>query len=559
MKLKRLKIQNFRTIENLSFDFPCFYTAVSGRNNSGKSNLLRALSALFEPEQRYRWRSEELSYSENFPIWKRKDSVEPITLVCDLQIDRVRDSSVFKLAKDFFALDDAIADIVMTVSAEYHKDKDQPELVISYGSQPLESYKSRTMLKTIKSAGAFQFHNSTAMDDPFTARSAFADLIGEIATEDRAKLIRDRDKLSKTIASVAKRHQREISELLGRLEDKYVVGLSAPKLNVDLMPINITLGEKSPGVSLEEWGSGTQNRTHILMALFRARKLSETPDEDRKIAPVLVIEEPESFLHPSAQAEFGRLVQDMSETMQIQVIVATHSPYFLSQQKPESNILLSRSIKAGKLEATENVEVGSENWMEPFALNLGLANPEFEPWKELFFGQTDRILLVEGAADKEYFEMLRSPEHGDNRLNFEGEISSYDGKGNIQNGVLLKFIRSKYSKCFLTFDLDAEAGISKQLISLGMEKNKDFCSVGMPGDGTDNIEGLLPEVVKKAVFSANFDLVQTAMSTNKEAARQAKERLKALQLQEFKRVAVPGQEHYGHFYKLVKIINKAFS
>jgi hypothetical protein len=37
-----------------------------------------------------------------------------------------------------------------------------------------------------------------------------------------------------------------------------------------------------------------------------------------------MIEEPECFLHPSAQAEFGRILRDLAEEFQVQVIITTH-------------------------------------------------------------------------------------------------------------------------------------------------------------------------------------------------------------------------------------------
>ncbi len=49
------------------------------------------------------------------------------------------------------------------------------------------------------------------------------------------------------------------------------------------------------------------------------------------------------------------------------------------------------------------------------------------------------------------------------------------------------------------------------------------------------------------------------MSNIKEEAESAKNRLKKLLLEEFKKVAKPGPEHFGHFYSVVKTINKALA
>lgn len=557
MKISNLTLSNFRSIEELSVDFPSFYTAISGRNNSGKSNVLRVLKVLFEPERRFRYRDEDINFPQHFPAWKPKDSAEQIKFSLKLEVDRLRDAAIFKLADEFFKIDSTVQSIELGLFAEYSRDKEQPDQVVSYRGIQLDSFKSRTLFKTIRNSGAFQFYNSTEPDDPFGPRNQLTDLFGELSKADREQLGRERDKLSKTISSFAKKHQKDISDLLGRLEEKYTVGLSAPKLALDFLPINITLGDKKLDVALDEWGSGTRNRTHILLTLFKAKKLSESPDDDTKLAPILVIEEPESFLHPSAQAEFGRLIQDLCDEFEVQVIVATHSPYFLSQQRPESNVLLCRKTNAGQLRQTERVCVGVENWMEPFAQNLGLSNPEFEPWRDLFFSRTSRILLVEGDIDKEYFELLRDKAHGSNRLDFDGEIFAYGGTGTISNGILLRFIKGRYDRFFITFDLDAESGLAKILSGLGLEKLKHYAPIGIAGGGKNKIEGLLPDSVRNAVFGANGTLVQQIMGGNADEAKSAKQKLKRLLLDEFKRRATPSDEFFGEFYRLAKLINKA--
>lgn len=476
-----------------------------------------------------------------------------------LNVARGDDAGVFKLAEEFFKLQEATTDIDLALSAEYQIDKDQPEFSAKWNEIQLDSYKSKTLFSTIKASSAFQFYNSTQPNNPFDTRSHLTDLFGELSKSDRALLSKDRDRFSKSVSDLAKKHQKDVSDLLGRLEEKYLIGLTAPTLTLDFLPVNITLGDKQVDVSLDDWGSGTQNRTHILLALFKAKKLSEAADADMKTSPILVIEEPESFLHPSAQAEFGRIVQDLSEEFKVQVIVATHSPYFLSQQRPESNVLLSRKTEGGQLRATQRVTIGNENWMEPFALNLGLSNPEFEPWKNIFFAKTNNILLVEGEIDKEYFELLRDPKHGSNRLNFNGEIYEYSGVGTLQNGVLLRFIQGRYQRFFVTFDLDCEGQLSKPLLGLGLEKGKQFLAIGLHGGGRDKIEGLLPDSVRNTVFGSNGALVQQALAGQGDEAKSAKQRLKRLLLAEFKNQAVPGVEHFGEFYKIAKVINKAMN
>ena len=105
----------------------------------------------------------------------------------------------------------------------------------------------------------------------------------------------------------------------------------------------------------------------IFLALLKARQISRSDTTSSKVTPILVIEEPESFLHPAAQAEFGRILQDLSNEFGVQVIVTTHSPYMLSKDRPTSNILLERRIVRGHARQTLQVATAGDNWMQPYA------------------------------------------------------------------------------------------------------------------------------------------------------------------------------------------------
>ncbi len=362
--------------------------------------------------------------------------------------------------------------------------------------------------------------------------------------------------MNRTLKKIARRQQSEITELLSRLESKYTVGLTLPTFDPGIMPLNITLGDKKIDVDLDSWGSGTRNRTLILIRLFRAHQVSQATTSPSKITPIIVIEEPESFLHPSAQAEFGRILQDLSEEFKVQVIASTHSPYMLSQKKPESNILLARKVTHSRMKETIRVNTTGDNWMRPFGEALGIDNSEFSLWKDVFFNSTECILLVEGEIDQEYFELLRDEKHGPNRLDFLGEVYPYCGCGNLKNTVLLRFLKNRYERIFVTYDLDSEKEIEPLLTPLGFHRGKQYAPVGLNAIGKRSIEGLLPEQIKQAVNNAHHDLVDQLMSPEKSERDSAKSRLKKFYLEEFKSKAVAGEEDFKNFYQLARVITK---
>ncbi len=292
------------------------------------------------------------------------------------------------------------------------------------------------------------------------------------------------------------------------------------------------------------------------MALFKAKRVSQSATSASKITPVIVIEEPESFLHPSAQADFGSILRDMAEESRVQVVVATHSPYFLSQSEPDANILLERAHVRRGLRDTRRVDTGGGQWMEPFALALGLDNEQFRPWREAIFSSKDSVLLVEGDVDKEYLTLLLQPDHGERKLKFDGEIFPYGGKDTLRQKQLLKFIRDRYRTFIVTYDLDAESEVEPHLQELGLRKYVEYLPIGRDAPGKQSIEGLLPEEVMQAVFKDNADTLQKALHGAKEEQRSARNSLKRLHLEEFKRTGRLNSDHFKEFYGLTKQLNK---
>ncbi len=153
--------------------------------------------------------------------------------------------------------------------------------------------------------------------------------------------------------------------------------------------------------------------------------------------------------------------------------------------------------------------------------------------------------------------MLRDPVHGTNALEFDGEIIAYDGAGTLKNTVLLRFIKNRYKRVFVTFDLDMRNEVERCLTALNMKKEQDYLAVGLDAPGKRAIEGLLPENVRSAVFSKYPDLVMAATSGTKEERDVARGQLKRRYQEEFSSTAEPGDKFFSEFYKVVKAANKA--
>lgn len=548
-----MRVSNYRTLENLVLSFPSFYTAICGKNDSGKTNVVRAIRCLMQQDEPFGYmEGPEFSLRDDYTKWLDTDpKTRYIQVTVDLRVDPVRDTGLFQFFCQYLGLTGVSEEFDLTLTLRHGSDGSDVEVVTQ--GESFDGLKAQEVLKRLQTSPAFLFHGST---DPYPRfLRDFKGAMGEVGDEHAEKLIEARKALDRILGRIAREQQQEVEGLLGRLADRYKVGLTIPSFNIRYFPYNLTLGDRKVKVQLEEWGSGTRNRTFVLLTVLRAKQVAESPTSASKVTPIIILEEPESFLHPLAQAEFGRVLQDLSEEFQVQIIVTTHSPYLLSHQRPESNILLQRRTMRRHLRTTERVDTSGSRWMEPFSLALGLADEIFQPWQNLLFSRPKALLLVEGDMDKEYFTLLRGAEHGARRLEFSGDIYPYGGRDVLRHVPLLRFIKDRFGPAFITFDLDAQDVLERPLQAVGFEKRRSYLPIGLDAPGKRNIEGLLPDRIRTAVFAENPDLVQ-ALTGSPEDRKAAHSQLKRLQLERFKREATPGAD-YEKLYEIARVISRA--
>lgn len=558
MKIKDIHLKNFRSFEDCLIEFEDFYTAICGKNNSGKSNIIRAILNVL---QRQGLRRNRINYNSDFPIWKAKSEKEHISINIRVILDEQADVGLIKFLKVFLqdkkedSEDFEIKDTLLAIKIELNSKIASTEIIVDEKTVT-DKYKVGEILRRIHFAQVIVFHNSTQPNSSF--RHSHHGQVDNL-NESTKKLIEGKvGQINKELSKAVQKHKSELQELIGRLQEKYQVGLTFSGIDMDYerIPYEISLGEKNFELPLEDWGSGTKNRTLILSSIFNAKNIIDQDDESNTITPIVIIEEPESFLHPSAQSEFGRILQDLSKELEIQVIATTHSPYLLSHHNPKSNILVKRNTFRKKIRESIIENVQDENWREPFELALGMVGPEFESLKDAFFSKENNIILLEGSIDVEYFNLLRDSKHKEKKLVFDGEFYPYGGYGFLNNPVLLKFIKERFNKLVVTIDLDAISNVKANFEKASYKKDQDYFLIGLDKPGYRCIEGLLPDFIKSKVNSENSELIYGLQSENKDEQKSAKDRLKSLYLEEFKKDLKFNETYFGEFYKLVEKMNK---
>ena len=557
MRLAKLSAQNYRTLENILINFSDSYCTVSGQNNAGKSCVIRLLTGLLPANNLSPFFREDsvIDYKDDKTQWVKADA--PIRVSYTFELTNSNDpalvSFIEKIAQHPKESDAAKTSLQLDYTAESNGDT---TVSVSINGKPVDDKASREIEKRLQNSNLMFLYNSTVQhDDIYFERGKRRSLFDfTLSKQEREMMDAANKNIEKQVQKLAKEHVFGLTEMLGKLKDQYDVELSPPQgFNARRMALGINLRDKSVQVPINDWGSGTQNRTHILMAILRANRIKQSAVESDKITPMVVVEEPESFLHPSPQAEFGRILRHLSAELGIQIIVTTHSPYMLNQEKPSANILLKRAVRYNKLGQTEVVATSEQDWMAPFAEQLGIAKEEFSSLKSMFTSDTAKALLVEGDIDKSYFEFLKTHPFDCPRLTNDIEVSTYGGKDTLKNTVLVKLVLGKFDKVFVTYDLDAKAECSGALNRAGLSE-KYHMALGLNLPGKDCIEGLLPNTVLSAVNGRETDLVMASGSASNKR-RNAKDDLKKRYLEEFKDQTELTAEGLKHLKGVIDKIN----
>jgi hypothetical protein len=198
---------------------------------------------------------------------------------------------------------------------------------------------------------------------------------------------------------------------------------------------------------MKQKGSGIQGASIIHML----RILRETAPHGRHQKRLFLwnIEEPETFLHPTAQRRLADLL--LKQSRNTQILITTHSPIFVQRQTPAANILFKREKTSGNY-ATQRIKLPSEDSLRPIRESLGTSLADSLSLHEL-------VVIVEGPSDATLFTKAfeRLCQRGDLKLesNYCAFISGHGASQQATGYTILKSW-SPLSRAAAIFDFDKE-------------------------------------------------------------------------------------------------------
>lgn len=388
MKIKKVKIKNFKSIVDCEFEFPDLL-ALIGENNVGKSNIIYAL---------------ELFFNKNKPdgLDDFFDKTTPIEIT--ITFSNLTEFEKEKITEDHREEDSFVLRKI------YPPDADTRTTSVKEGTETnipprgpqniladtlpelyiLPAVKDVTdEIKLVSTTNFGKFLNLVLE----TSESDFEE-VDELLTQMKEKLESDEENapLSKAGSEISEILQRQFQDTKVKLKPKTITRKDL------LKSLDVIIDNGHESVVFQK-GHGLQRAFIFAVLQLWANKLNEQrPDEGKdKKDIIIVIEEPELYLHPHQQKIIYSIFKQLSEqeAEQVQIIYSTHSS-FLIHIEDYQNIALIRkpSIEIGTKLTQYTQEIFPPDSRKDFSLLC-----QFDPERnEMFFAK--KIIFVEGDTER---------------------------------------------------------------------------------------------------------------------------------------------------------------
>jgi len=336
MKLKELHLSNFEPFEDYTLGFPSDPSScilITGKNNAGKTTIIRALQLI----------NNALKLTKNSPTPQIGQFPKKITKNIDI-------TSMIYNFEEGQATVDALFDNGKTITVIL----DTTENSITYALPP---------------------HIHPSLGQQF----AFLPPLGQLAQ--REKLLEQTTVIDKIDTTLAPQHFRNhLYHLINPAQYSLIQqilretweGIQLQETRCDRYSAFLTSTYKDGHVSAEiGWaGQGLQIWLQILTHLVRLSQY-----------PVLILDEPEIFLHPEKQNDLIQLLQDYYRGT---VIIATHSTELMSNVDTTHIIHVQKGTTQAKLRKSSDLKA-IESIRKGMGSTLNLYASQFQDVDSLLF------------------------------------------------------------------------------------------------------------------------------------------------------------------------------
>ena len=489
MQIRKISIENYRGIREKQEIPLSNFSSVIGKNDSGKSIILNAIASFLDPK--------------SFPITESdfNDVSKPVIIDCAFIAENLREiieSKIKVKIKKSDGLDEFLNDFIFDDTIVYRKSASMPkkgfdaefillndfeetEFAMLYGKSdeelsqiivkngivvPVEGVGRNSKLEKIKCIKAFCENKnvvSNYVSDEYKISSLFPEVelfksdygleadtkfkttsVSEIQNYFDRETASEDKKLKQIEREIEREMKVEAQSIKGYMND-YVSALNEVEIKPNISwkdairSVDVSFQFDGDTKSIPMSHKGTGYRRLFMVARFRY--LAEK-NKGKNI--VYLIEEPETFLHPSAQEDLLNAFRDLSEDNQI--VITTHSPVFAGATNHTSAILCK---KAGQ-SVYEYASAGNEReFIFKIVHELGI-KPSYN-----LQDHHEKIVFVESQNDAKFYDLICRVVLGENLLkNQKILVLPFGGGEDIESFLNIDYFDSSGRDLFLIIDSD---------------------------------------------------------------------------------------------------------
>ncbi|WP_114765069.1 ATP-dependent nuclease [Vibrio rhodolitus] len=297
------------------------------------------------------------------------------------------------------------------------------------------------------------FKPTEKLSDFDTLHDQFNELKKEFVASTRDEISNIAKEITEYASKIVPDHKFEIN-----LSDSEIEGTNLKLF--DAKEIDITFGKGEQMFPVANHGSGAR-RTLLWSVLKKIADLgfeSSTGKAKPKAlgeikSHLLLLDEPELSLHPSACRDTRDMLYDVAERYDNwQVMITTHSPCFIDLTRDHTKIIRVES-QGENIVATTIFKPNDVNFSKDEIESLKLLNMLNPDSMEFFFG--GRVLLVEGDTEYTAFGKVISDLKAEGNSSLDDLLIVRCG-GKVQVAMFMKILNHFNKKYYVLHDIDCK-------------------------------------------------------------------------------------------------------
>ena len=458
MKLKKFTVQNYKVfgtsfgvelikdqIQDDAEESDTFFTILTGKNNMGKSTFLEAINEFYK----------ELKAVHKIPEDCFNNPSNPVVFTAKMTVDS-SDENIWKALQDDAKItEDTVGDFEVTVIKKYENGKNGAFSIFINGNSETNKPLLKAFTETIISQQPYYIRpNMTTDEINKIVSDIYSDAIDK-SSEDKKDQIDQintdiqtiMNELKEATDSLLDSVSRDVSEVLNSLFTEQgleleisggeVTGFSIRDFikNSDTK-ITVKSDSKRDAMLLSEQGTGVQRMSLI----YTIQKIIEKDLGDLGNR-MLLVDEPEAFLHPEAVRGLSASLYKIGDSMPI--IITTHSPILINLENNHTVIDVFK-IDKDKPDAITLFNSNSHSFDDNDITNMKILNYVDSYINEFFF--SDKNIIVEGNTEKVVLKYIQK--------NYNVSFHIIEARGKATICTIMKILNQFQTDYHVLHDVD---------------------------------------------------------------------------------------------------------